>query len=257
MKGMVLVGLAVVISSCAQYDVRSAASAPSAASDGVGDSSAARSRAEERPGLATGWGDQKHSRVHFTEFRRESSKPAGTDVIYYNDSKGIDAMAGSKRRIDGLQHAVGGLVEWGVKGGWGYLDTYRERGSGRRFVKGEKGKGYTIVVKNRCRSALEVVASVDGLDVMDGKRASYVKRGYIVYPGDTLEIEGFRTSERQVAEFTFSGVANSYANLRHGETRNVGVLGLAVFTRNGVNPWGRELEDARVRTNARAFATAP
>ena len=36
-----------------------------------------------------------------------------------------------------------------------------------------------------------------------------------------------------VAAFEFSGVGASYANLRHGDTRNVGVIGLAVFTERG------------------------
>ena len=32
-------------------------------------------------------------------------------------------------------------------------------------------------------------------------------------------------------------MAGSYANLRHGDHRNVGVIGLAVFDEKGVDPW--------------------
>ena len=98
---------------------------------------------------------------------------------------------------------------------------------------------------------------MDGLDVMDGKPASYGKRGYLVAAGDTMEIEGFRTSYSTVAAFKFSSVANSYANLRHGDTRNVGVIGLAVFTRKGVNPWTWMPKEVNRRNSAQPFATAP
>lgn len=218
-----------------------------------------------RPGLATGWGDEKKSAITGQSFVRSSSKPAGTDVIYYNDKQGIKAMTTELTRVEGLQTAAGGLVEWGVKGRLGFLDTYKEGSSGflmnssfgRRLVAGDTNSTYTIVVRNRSKSTLEIVASVDGLDVMDGKAASFSKRGYLIEPGATLEIDGFRTSEHTVAEFKFSSVSNSYANLRHGNTRNVGVLGLAVFTQKGVNPWTWMPAEISRRSQARAFSEAP
>ncbi|MEO5914536.1 MAG: hypothetical protein ABIS50_09915 [Luteolibacter sp.] len=221
---------------------------------------------ESRPGLATGWGHEKASPISGQSFVRASSKPAGTDVIYYNDSKGIKAMAASVRRVEGMQTAAGGLVEWGVKGQLGFFETYKEthkngypegynqflKGTsyGRRLVAGESNGTYTIAIHNRSKNTLEIVASVDGLDVFDGKTASFSKRGYLVNPGTTLEIDGFRTSNDSVAAFKFSSVANSYANLRHGDTRNVGVIGIAVFTQKGVNPWTWMPEEVRQRDQA-------
>jgi hypothetical protein len=267
--------LAVVISSCAPPP-----GAPSDASDIVtsglrsGDSAIARNTIDsilskpessgipwnapsDRPGLATGWGGEKKSEMNYVSFNRASSKPAGTDAIFYNDPEGIKAMAGGARRVEAMQTAAGSLVEWGIKGGFGYLPAYKEYGHGRRLVAGTKGGNYTIVVKNRCKSALEIVASVDGLDVMDGKTAGFAKRGYIVYPGETLEIDGFRTSRSKVAAFEFSGVSSSYANLRHGDTRNVGVIGLAVFTQKGVDPWTWSSGEVNRRNSASPFAVAP
>jgi len=211
----------------------------------------------ERPGLATGWGAERNSEMSYTSFVRASSKPAGTDAIFYNNSEGIQAMARAPEKVGPMQTAAGSVVEWGIKGGSGYLPAYKEYGFGRRLVGGSKGGRYSIVVKNRCKSALEIVASVDGLDVMDGKTASFSKRGYIVYPGETLEIDGFRKSESKVAVFEFSGVSDSYANLRHGDTRNVGVIGLAVFTRKGVNPWTWNSGEVNRRNSASPFAVAP
>jgi hypothetical protein len=211
----------------------------------------------ERPGLATGWGTEKESRVEGVAFTRASSGPAGMDAIFYNDKEGIKAMSRYPSSTNPMQTAAGGVVEWGVKGSFGYLPAYKEWGYGRRLIAGEKNQSYEIVVKNRCKSPLEIVASVDGLDVMDGKTASFSKRGYIVAPGKTLTIDGFRTSDSAIATFRFSGVNQSYANLKHGDTRNVGVIGIAVFTQKGVNPWKWMPDEIQTRGKARAFAEAP
>ena len=211
----------------------------------------------ERPGLATGWGHEKSSPVFSESFERSSSRPAGVDMVYYNNPEGIKAMAREPERVNGMQQAAGGLVEWGIKGPLGMLAAYKEWGSGRRLVSGSHDSTYAIRIKNRSRSALEVVASVDGLDVMDGAPASYSKRGYVIAPGETLDIDGFRTSHRSVAAFKFSSVADSYANLRHGDTRNVGVIGLAVFTQKGINPWPWMPDEANRRLIAQPFATPP
>ncbi|MEI6654978.1 MAG: hypothetical protein WCP45_09435 [Verrucomicrobiota bacterium] len=80
---------------------------------------------------------------------------------------------------------------------------------------------------------------------------------YLVAAGASLEVDGFRTSYSRVAAFKFSSVANSYANLRHGDTRNVGVIGLAVFTQKGVNPWTWMPAEVERRNSATPFATPP
>jgi len=257
--------VALVISSCAPSPM-SPADASNIVTGGLrsGDSAVTRESIDailnspaERPGLATGWGAERNSEMSYTSFVRASSKPAGTDAIFYNDSEGIKAMSRAPEKVGPMQTAAGSLVEWGIKGGYGYLPAYKEYGYGRRLVGGSKGGSYIIVVKNRSKSALEIVASVDGLDVMDGKTAGFSKRGYIVYPGETLEIDGFRKSESKVAAFEFSGVSNSYANLRHGDTRNVGVIGLAVFTQKGVDPWTWSSGEVGRRNSASPFAVAP
>jgi len=257
-----MLSLAIVIPSCAPPPMTRMSSESAMPYNGpVGDAVMAGNRyappqPAQRPGLATGWGERKKSNIRFVEFERSSDKPAGTDRIYYNDEKGIEAMAGSVRKVDPLQVAAGGMVQWGIKGDWGYLKSYRQPGHGRRFVVGRKGSNYSIVVKNISGSPLEVVCSVDGLDVQDGKTAAYSKRGYIIDPEDTVVIEGFRTSSRGVAAFTFSTVADSYANLKHGDSRNVGVIGLAVFTPKGVRQWATA-PDGGLRGAASPFAEEP
>lgn len=246
--------IAILINACSQSaSYRDSAGAPLAKSE----SNQKVKPAEDRPGLATGWGREIQSEYHHQPFTRASSKPAGTDVIYYNDREGLEAMSSYKERVSPMQTAAGGLVEWGIRGGVGHLPSYKEGGYHRRYVEGENNGTYSIVVKNRCKSALEIVASVDGLDVQDGKTASFSKRGYFVEPGKTVEIQGFRTSYSKVAAFKFSSVANSYANMRHGNTRNVGVIGLAVFTQKNVDPWTWMPAEVNTRDTANPFATSP
>lgn len=217
------------------------------------DSAGGGGRAEERPGLATRFGWSVRDEWRKESFVRASKKPAGTGMVYYNDKKGVEAMADYKSRTNPVQQAAGGLVEWGIKGGVGFLPTYQSYRS--RFVMGSAGSAYSIYVKNRCKSRVEVVLSVDGLDVFDGKPASFGKRGYVIAPGKSIEVKGWRTGMDTVARFEFSSVGGSYANLRHGNTRNVGVIGIAVFGEKGVNPWTWMPSEVHERNTANPFAT--
>jgi hypothetical protein len=122
----------------------------------------------------------------------------------------------------------------------------------RPYAIGEANARYAIRVLNRSDFAFEVVASVDGLDVINGQPASLERRGYVVAPRDNLTIEGFRTSEAMIAAFRFGKVSESYsAQMGHGD-RNVGVIGVAFFQARGTTP-SYPSEDARLRQNANPF----
>jgi hypothetical protein len=45
--------------------------------------------------------------------------------------------------------------------------------------------------------------------------------------------------------------------MRHGNTRNVGVIGLAVFTQKNVDPWTWMPSEIHTRETANPFSTAP
>ena len=129
----------------------------------------------------------------------------------------------------------------------------------RWFVVGEEGRRYSIVVRNKSDWRLEVVLSVDGLDVLDGRKASLRKRGYIVAPHAQLVVEGFRQSTEAVAAFRFGPVRESYANEKYHATTNVGVIGVALFNERGTNPWTNQEVQRRLKANAfpGRFATPP
>jgi hypothetical protein len=100
--------------------------------------------------------------------------------------------------------------------------------NGRYYVLGDAGERYTIRITNPTPRRIEAVISVDGLDVIDGEGGDLGKRGYIVPPYGDLSVEGFRTSQSDVATFRFSSVSGSYAG-RKGKARNVGVIAVALF----------------------------
>lgn len=106
------------------------------------------------------------------------------------------------------------------------LPTFAHRGES--FVMGHKGERYVLRVHNRSHRRIEAVVTVDGLDVIDGKPGSFSKRGYLVPAWGSVDIDGWRLSNQQVAAFRFSSVSASYAG-QTGQPRNVGVIGVAVF----------------------------
>jgi hypothetical protein len=106
------------------------------------------------------------------------------------------------------------------------LPTFEHRG--RTYVMGVLGERYALRVRNGSDRRVEVVASVDGRDVIDGRPATREKRGYVVDPHGEVLVDGFRLSGESVAAFRFSSVPRSYA-ARMGDARDVGVVGVALF----------------------------
>jgi len=131
----------------------------------------------------------------------------------------------------------------GVRSGAYTLELVDESGrvlrtfnhNGRTYVLGAAGQRYLMRIHNHSGRRIEVVASVDGRDVVDGQPAAVTKRGYLVDAHGQMTIDGFRTSLDKVAAFRFSKVAKSYAALM-GDARDVGVIGVAVFSERYVPP---------------------
>jgi hypothetical protein len=187
----------------------------------------------QRQGLGTEWGESRESRIYHTSFERDDARrPWATFAIQYNDKTAHDRDLTTVRNG---QFDVGrGLLSVAIVDGdeSPFQSFVMSRGADRGFVLGRAGDLYTIVVRNHSDHRFELVASVDGLDVVDGKDADYSHRGYIVRPHDEVRIDGFRQSMSQVAAFRFGTVADSYA-AQTGSARNVGVIGLALFAERG------------------------
>lgn len=233
--------------------------APSAAPEAAKSS---RAEAEDRPGLGTQWGEQRDSQITSVAFQRgDSANPFATQVLYYNDEEGARSMASSSgfaRTSGGWVTFASGALKVALKDESGALLSGFNANS-RNYIVGEAGRRYSIVVRNATPFRVEVVLSVDGLDVLDGKDASFSKRGYIVDPRGEIEVDGFRTSTSQVAAFRFGSVRGSYAGQKYGNTANVGVIGVAVFHERGTEPWKWNEADRRHDANPfpGQFATPP
>ncbi|MDQ2644936.1 MAG: hypothetical protein M3020_14060 [Myxococcota bacterium] len=202
---------------------------------------------EDRPGLGTEWGATRTSRVSDAPFeRRTPGSPWSTTTLYYNDAEGIASMTRgaslSSYTVSSVEVANGALSVRLLDAGGSVLPTY-DLGS-RSYVTGRHGDRYIIEIRNHTGQRFEAVASVDGLDVIDGRSASPSKRGYLIAPWGNVQIEGFRRNLDEVAEFRFGSVSDSYA-ARTGTDRNVGVIGVAFFDERGSSPPWLERESRR------------
>ncbi|MDZ4837641.1 MAG: hypothetical protein SGJ27_27970 [Candidatus Melainabacteria bacterium] len=78
----------------------------------------------------------------------------------------------------------------------------------------------------------KTVISVDGLDVMTGKRASAHATGYVMTPPSrptANDILGFRLSDSEVASFHFGDRTDSYAALLE-KPEHIGVIGIVFYS---------------------------
>lgn len=186
---------------------------------------------DESPGLGTSYGEHRQSSASTSPFvRARARRPDQVLTLWYDNAAGLREMVDWKGGFyDGTAWAQSsdGMVSVSL------LDEYGQGLQGvqveeKQYAVGEAGQRYTIAVQNDSAYRFEAVASVDGLDVIDGDTAGYSKRGYIVEPYTTTVIDGWRTSMDAVAAFRFSSLEQSYAD-RKGKGRNVGVIGVALF----------------------------
>ena len=88
-----------------------------------------------------------------------------------------------------------------------------------------RGAEYEIRIVNSGSRRIAAMVSVDGLSVITGQRASEQQPGYIVSPGDSVTIKGWRRDLDRVAAFRFVDRDDAYAS-RMGRPDNIGVIGL-------------------------------
>lgn len=99
---------------------------------------------------------------------------------------------------------------------------------GERWIAGSPGHRYAISVRNRSNGRILSVIAVDGINAVSGETAAWGQTGYVLDPGRSFDIRGWRKSQERVAAFEFTALDRSYA-ARTGRPENVGVIGVAVF----------------------------
>lgn len=237
-----------------EVDVQPSAPSPSEApSAGQRAADSAERAPQSRPGLGTEWGEARRSEVRDVSFvRADAVRPFAMATLHYNDRAGVDALISLRDRQGNTSRELptaNGLVAVSVRDGSGDpLEAIRFRD--RTYLIGQAGERYTLVLQNRSAHRFEAIATVDGLDVVNGQPGSLDNRGYVLNPHATLEIEGFRQSSSQVATFRFGRVSDSYA-AQTGTARNVGVIGVAFFSERGDS--FSDDHDTRLRDTANPF----
>jgi hypothetical protein len=238
-------------------------SAPSAAAPEASREEAPSPSPSERPGLGTEWGESRFSQVTDVPFlRADGDRPFAVATLRYDDREGVDALvrrhAGEMPSTREVPIARGAITVSIHDADGAPLEGFRL--GDRTYVVGRAGERYSIVVSNHSRHRVEAVATVDGLDVINGRPGALANRGYLVDAFGSVEIDGFRQSQDAVAAFRFGRVADSYA-AQTGSARDVGVIGVAFFDERGDRV--ADDDEARLRDSAspfpadRRFAHAP
>ncbi|MDR3324114.1 MAG: hypothetical protein LBS89_07920 [Zoogloeaceae bacterium] len=186
-----------------------------------------QARSSER--LGTQWGEGISSDVVNVDLWRVSSQPVDVIEVRYSAAnyrgRAIREAMLAEGRI-GLSILDDKNRKWEL--------TQDER---KLYLKGNNGERYQLFYQNYSQATYEIVATVDGLDVLDGSSGSLSSRGYVLYPNSTLLIEGFRKNQHEVAAFRFSAPRDAYAaNTEAGSSANIGVIGTAVFALNTPPP---------------------
>ncbi|WP_225771421.1 hypothetical protein [Inquilinus sp. Marseille-Q2685] len=188
-----------------------------------------RPEVAEQERLGTRWGEEIRSPIRFVSLARlRPDRPEAQVTIRYDGRRSAaTGPVSTTRRLP----VPGGAVEFSVLNARGTPMQLTPTSGGDLRLQGRSGDLYRLAFSNRGRQTVEIVATVDGLDVLNGRPGSIAHRGYVVIPGDRLVIEGFRKSEDEVAAFRFSAPGDAYAaNTRLGDPRNIGVIGVALFT---------------------------
>lgn len=172
--------------------------------------------------LGTKWGDEIDSHVTEVQLKRKSDSPLAETIVQYADKnyKG--------KTVNSISIAAGKVSFSVVDDRGNRIPMYRVGQS--YYLSGREGQSYQLQYENNTGKTFEVVASVDGVDVIDGSEASRSNSGYVLHAHDSLKIEGFRKSESAVASFTFSKPKDAYAaNSDNSSIQNTGVIGTVLY----------------------------
>ena len=130
--------------------------------------------------------------------------------------------------IAGIASACCGLVELSVYDRAQDTTLPQYTHNGKAYIVGTPGNEYQLVIRNPSSERVLAVVSVDGINAVSGETASPKQTGYVLDPGGSVEVKGWRKSLSNTAAFYFTEHNDSYA-ARTGRGENTGVIGIAVF----------------------------
>lgn len=169
------------------------------------------------------WGDGAEKKQDYLDVTRLSpTQPNALGIIYYSAQppKGdvVETPAFAQGRISFVIY-----------------DRYGKKipvvqSAGNYYIQGVTGQRYTIYFENVSNSGYEVLVTADGVDSITGREGKYDDAGYILFPGSSMTIRGFRESRNDHKPFVFNEKESPYiAGSNQGSTANIGVIGFAIF----------------------------
>jgi hypothetical protein len=106
---------------------------------------------------------------------------------------------------------------------------------GQIYVAGKKDQRYNVRVVNTTGKRVLTVITVDGRNVLTGKKGTFRDNGYILAPYESAAIDGWRQTDNTAAAFVFGKKEGAYSS-EMGSAENVGVIGVAVFEEKEPDP---------------------
>jgi len=146
-------------------------------------------------GIGTQWGDGVESHVREVKLARINNTPIDVAVIHYSKKAFVHGKKVQELMLNG---DVGMSIIDDNNNKWSLFKQDDEIN-----MSGEAGKNYQLYYVNYSRNTYEIVATVDGLDVINGKAGSLNNNGYILRPYSTLSIKGFRKNDVKLPHLHF------------------------------------------------------
>ncbi|AWM80988.1 hypothetical protein DKL61_11880 [Gammaproteobacteria bacterium ESL0073] len=141
------------------------------------------------------WGDGAEAKEEYIDAARFSTQPTTVGTIYYSASPAqgmvVDSPAFAQGRIN-----VTVLDKNGKK-----IPIVQSKGD--YYIQSVKGEKYTLYFENISNTGYEVIVTADGIDSVTGKDGSYRNPGYILFPGNTITVRGFRQTKSEYKPFVF------------------------------------------------------
>lgn len=169
------------------------------------------------------WGDGSEAQEEYMDVVRVTPlEPSAKGEIYYsaNPPEGmvVDSPAFAQGRI-----SVTIFDRYGQP-----IPVIQSRGN--YYIKGNKGEPYRLYFENISNRGYEVLVTADGIDSISGREGHYDNAGYILFPGNTIAVKGFRQTRNDFKPFIFHEKDSPYArDANLGSAANIGVIGFALF----------------------------
>ncbi len=101
----------------------------------------------------------------------------------------------------------------------------------KKFLEAKKRENYGIIIRNMTPERIGVVVSVDGRNIISGKRSDLrsTEDMYLVNSYDQGRYEGWRTDKDTVHKFYFTDPGDSYSIRTFNDSSAMGVIAVAVY----------------------------